>query len=265
MRFYLILVLLGCTNQLFGQELFVITDPASNVPANSVSVNLMNSLFDEGDAMNFHLMPEVTYGLTKSLMFRASSFISNRNSNLYLEGAGIMAKYRFLSNDEFNSHFRMALYGRASLNRADIHQEQIEIMGHNSGYELGLIATKLLHKLALSATMSYEKAEDNTSRYDFPYLFGNEATNYTISFGRLMHPKAYTNIRQTNVNFMLEFAGQSINSNGKSFLDVVPAIQFIIRSQARIDFAYRRELYSSMQRTAPNGFYLNFYFTFFNT
>jgi hypothetical protein len=39
---------------------------------------------------------------------------------------------------------------------------------------------------------------------------------------------------------MVEFVGQTINENGKSYLDVVPAIQFIINSQARVDLAYRQ-------------------------
>jgi hypothetical protein len=63
---------------------------------------------------------------------------------------------------------------------------------------------------------------------------------------------------------MVEFVGQTINENGKSFLDIVPAVQFIFNSQARIDVAYRQELVSSMLRTAPNGIYLNLYYTFFN-
>jgi hypothetical protein len=63
---------------------------------------------------------------------------------------------------------------------------------------------------------------------------------------------------------MVEFVGQMINENGKSFLDVVPAIQFIFNSQARLDLAYRKELMSSMVRSAPNGFYFNLYYTFFN-
>ena len=32
---------------LFSQELFVVTDPASNVPANSLAVNIMQSTFKE--------------------------------------------------------------------------------------------------------------------------------------------------------------------------------------------------------------------------
>jgi hypothetical protein len=37
---------------------------------------------------------------------------------------------------------------------------------------------------------------------------------------------------------MLEFVGQTINENGKSYLDVVPAIQLFFNSQARLDLAY---------------------------
>lgn len=79
-----------------------------------------------------------------------------------------------------------------------------------------------------------------------------------------MYPKKYTSFKQTNINFMLEFMGQTINENGHSSLDVVPAVQFIINSQARIDLAYRQELMSSMFRTAPNGVYLNLEYNFYN-
>jgi hypothetical protein len=105
---------------------------------------------------------------------------------------------------------------------------------------------------------------DNQPDYPFPSEFGDNATNYTLSFGKLMYPKVYTSYQQTSINLMVEFVGQTINTNGRSYLDVVPAVQFIINSQARIDVAYRRELISSMLRTAPNGIYLNLEYTFFN-
>jgi hypothetical protein len=250
----------------YGQELFVVTDPASNVPANSLAINIMQSAFKEKfeTGYNYHLMPEVTYGINKNLMVRGSAFISTRTNELYAEGGSVMAKYRFLSSDDLNSHFRMAAYGRYSFNRADIHQEQIEILGHNTGFETGIIATKLIHKLAISSSLSFEKALDNKPNYSFPNDFGNTATNYTLSFGKLMYPKKYTNFKQTNINLMVEFVGQTINENGKSYLDVVPAIQFIFNSQARLDLAYRQELVSSMLRSAPNGFYFNLYYTFFD-
>ena len=250
----------------FGQELFVITDPASNVPANSLAVNVMQSLFREKmeSGYNYHFMPEVTYGLNKNLMFRASAFISNRGDELVTEGGSFYAKYRFYSTDDLNSHFRMAAFGRYSFNNADIHQEQIEILGHNSGFETGIVATKLIKKVAISSTLSFEKAFDNTSKNPFPDAIGDNATNYTLSFGKLMYPKKYTNYKQTNINLMVEFVGQTINENGKSYLDVMPAVQFIFNSQARLDLAYRHELVSSMVRSAPNGFYFNLYYTFFD-
>ena len=79
-----------------------------------------------------------------------------------------------------------------------------------------------------------------------------------------MLPKIYTSYKQTNVNLMLEFLGQRLNENKKSYLDIAPSIQFIINSQARVDFGYRKQLYSTMERTAPNGMVLKFEYTFFN-
>lgn len=264
-RIFLILVAMYCQN-IEAQELFVVTDPASNVPANSLAVNVMQSLFKEEfqSGYNYHFMPEVTYGFNKDLMFRGSAFISNRSNQLVTEGASFMAKYRFYSTDDLNSHFRMAAYGRYSFNNADIHQEQIDILGHNTGFEAGIIATKLIKKVAISSSLSFEKALDNKPSYPFLDNLGDNATNYTLSFGKLMYPKTYTSFKQTNINLMVEFVGQTINENGKSYLDVVPAIQFIFNSQARVDFAYRHELMSSMVRSAPNGFYFNLYYTFFD-
>ncbi len=263
MKSYFTLLIILLTQNIWSQELFVVTDPASNIPTNVISVNLMNSIFVENTTgINYHLMPEISYGIDKNLMVRSSFFLSNRNNHLYLEGGNIMGKYRFLSIDDIHSHFRMAAYGKYSMNRADIHQEQIEIVGHNSGFETGLIATKLKNKLAISSSISFEYATDNKPNYIFPKTMGNNAINYTLSFGRLIYPKNYNNFKQTNINLMLEFVGQTINLNKKSYLDAVSAIQFIVSSQARFDLAYRKEISSSMLRSAPNGIYINLYYTF---
>ncbi|MEY3421534.1 MAG: hypothetical protein RIR48_1826, partial [Bacteroidota bacterium] len=66
MRIFLAFLLAFTINgQLTGQELFVVTDPASNVPTGALSVRLSNSLFKEvfEDGYNYHLMPELTYGI----------------------------------------------------------------------------------------------------------------------------------------------------------------------------------------------------------
>jgi hypothetical protein len=62
----------------------------------------------------------------------------------------------------------------------------------------------------------------------------------------------------------LEFIGQRLNDNQKSFLDIAPSVQFIFNSQARVDIGYRRQLYSTMERTAPNGMVLKFEYLLFN-
>jgi len=266
MKKFILIVTVFIFKQSACQELFLLTDPASNVPANSLAVNVLQSLFKKeiGPGYNYHIMPEVTYGVNKNLMVRGTAFLSNRNNQLLAEGGGFFAKYRFYSVDELNSHFRIAGFGRFSFNTSNIHQEQIEIMGHNTGFETGIVATKLIKKLAISSTVSYEKAYNNNPNFTLPNNFANNATNYTLSFGKLMYPKKYISLKQTNINLMMEFVGQTINENGKSYLDVIPVIQFIFNSQARLDLGYRRQLLSSMMRTASNGVYFNLYYTFFN-
>lgn len=249
-----------------AQELFVLTEPASNMPAKTLGIRTMHSFMQQtsGSGINYHLMPELMWGINKNWMVHLQGFFSNRNNTLITEGGSVYAKYRFLSIDEVHSHFRMAAYGRLSKNNADIHQEEIETMGHNSGYELGMIATQLLNKVAISGSLSYERAGDNKPDYKFPVTQSNSALNYTLSVGKLILPKEYKSYKQVNVNLMLELLGQRLNGNGKSYLDIAPAAQLIINSQARIDLAYRKQLYSNMQRTATDGFILKLEYTFFN-
>lgn len=249
-----------------AQELFVFTEPASNMPAKSIGIRDMNGfMFEKDGRLNYHNMPELMWGISRKWMVHVQGFFSNRQEGgIKTEGASFYAKYRFLSKDDIQSHFRMAAYGRYSMNNADIHQQEIETMGHNTGYELGLIGTQLLHKVAISSSLSYERALDNKPSYKFPETESNSAMNYTLSVGKLMLPKVYKNYNQTNMNLMLEVLGQRLNDSGKSYLDIAPSVQFIIKSQARIDFGYRRELYSTMKRTAPNGFVVKLEYTLFN-
>ena len=265
MKVYIALLLLFVTKS-NAQELFVVTDPASNVPAGSLGIRLGQSIFKKQmeSGYNYHMMPEATFGINKNVMVRTTLFVSNRYNQFDFEGGGLYAKYRFLSTDDVQSHFRMAVYGRYSFNNAEIHQEQLEIQGQNTGFETGLVATQLIKKVAISSSISFEKAFNNKPNHNFPDNLSDNAANYTLSIGKLMHPKKYTNFKQTNINAMVEFIGQTLNNNGRSFLDAVPSIQFIINSQARVDVAYRYELYNSMMRTAPNGFYLNVEYNFFN-
>ena len=265
MKYYATVFLLCISLTTSAQELFVMTEPASNVPAGSVGVRVGQSFlknqFESG--WMYNLSPEITWGINKNLMVRSSAFFSNENNELALNGGGVYAKYRFLSVDDMQSHFRMAAFGQYSYSNAAIYQEAIDLTAGNSGFEAGLVATQLIHKVAISSSLSFVRALNNND-YQFPEDLGNSAVNYTLSVGKLMHPKKYTSFKQTNINAMLEFVGQTITENGNSYLDIVPSIQFIINSQARVDLAYQKELYSSIYRTATDGVILKLEYTFFN-
>ncbi|RYE52938.1 MAG: hypothetical protein EOP48_15420, partial [Sphingobacteriales bacterium] len=174
------------------------------------------------------------------------------------------AKYRCFSKDALQKHFRMAAFARISRNTSDIHQEEINMNGHNSGFEAGVVATQLLRKVALSSSLSVLNASDNGKNNKFVYGSRNsKAVNYTFSVGKLMLPKEYRDYRQTNVNLMVELLSQVNTGSGKYYVDIAPTVQMIFNSQSRIDIGYRNELSSSMLRTAPNGFFIRLEYTLF--
>ena len=250
-----------------AQELFVYTEPASNMATKSIGLRLNNYLMGETNskATNYHLIPEVMVGVTKRIMIHGDVFLSNRNKNFSAEGGSIYVKNRFLSNDEVQKHFRMAAFARTSFNNSDIHQEELNIYGHNTGWEAGVVATQLLHKVALSSGVSFIKTMDNSNGNKFIYGDKNrKAINYTLSIGKLMLPKEYKDYKQTNLNLMLEFLNQFNLGSSKYYIDAAPAVQLIFNSRSRIDVAYRKQVSSNLLRTAPNGFFIRLEYNIFN-
>lgn len=266
MKYYLLgTILLFGTSKMQAQEFFLFSYPASNVPKNTLVVRGMNAVFkyNEGESYSYHLMPALEYGLSKNLMLVANTFINKANNKLSVAGGSIFGQYRFYKQDAAKKHFRMAVWSRIAINKGKIQQEEIELNRHNTGLRLGLTATQLLQKTALSSTISFQKALNNIGN-SFPKNYSTRSVDYTFSFGRLVFPKQYTNLQQTNVNLMIEFLGQSHLNSGNAFLDVAPAIQFIFKSKMRLDLYYRQQLYSAVYRTHPNGVILNFQYSIFN-
>lgn len=263
-KIWIIFLLVSVKTQ--AQELFVYTEPASNMPLGSLGIRMANMLMDEKSSSKYeyHLVPEVMWGVNKRLMLHADAFLSNADKNFAAEGGSFYAKYRFLSTDQVHNHFRMAAYGRYSFNNSEIHQQEIDLYGHNSGWQTGVVATQLLHKVALSGNFSYLHAMDNGNDNKFPGEQSNNAVNYSFSFGKLMLPKEYVDYDQTNLTLMVEVLGQTLTARGSSYLDIASSLQFIFKSQARVDIGYRRQLISSMYRTAPNGFLVRFEYLIFN-
>jgi len=250
-----------------AQELFVYTEPASNMATKSIGLRLNNYFMNErfSSKYNYHFVPEIMWGVSKRLMIHAEGFFSNRTNSLKAEGGGLYIKYRFYSQDEVHSHSRMAAYLRGAVNNSDIHQPAIDLNGQNSGYEAGLVATKLMNKLALSVNGSFVHAADNSSGNKFPYADKKrEAVAYAFSAGQLILPKEYKNYEQTNLNAMIEVLGQTNLNSGRSYIDLAPSVQFIFLSKMRLDIGYRFPVLNDLERTAPEGFLLRFEYNFFN-
>ncbi|MEP7165756.1 MAG: hypothetical protein ABI741_13735 [Ferruginibacter sp.] len=266
MRIFFALFFLFSFQQLKAQELFVYTEPASNMAAKSIGVRIANSLMHESTGKySYHLLPEIMLGLSKKIMIHAEGFFSNRDQKFNTEGASLYLKYRFYSMDAVHSHFRVAAFAKAAYNNSHIHQAAIDLAGYNSGYEGGIIATKLINKLALSLSSSFLHATNNGDGNKFQY--GNkskDAVSYTVSAGKLLLPKTYTDYDQTNVNVMVELLGQVNLNSGKSYLDIAPSLQFIFLSKMRLDMGYRFALVKDLSRMADYGFLLRLEYNFFN-
>lgn len=267
MKARLLIAMLLASLTAMAQELFVFTEPASNMASKSVGLRLNNYMMPGASTakINYQLVPEIMVGVSKKIMIHGDVFLSNRTSALLAEGGSIYAKYRFFSNDDVQKHFRMAAFGRYSFNNSVIGQEEIDLYGRNSGFETGVVATQLLHKVALSSGISFVKALDNGNGNKYPY--GNsdrKAVNYTLSVGKLILPKEYKDYDQTNVNLMLEFLNQYNVGSKKYYMDIAPSVQLIFNSVARIDVGYRQQLSSTLYRSAANTLFVRLEYNFFN-
>lgn len=179
---------------------------------------------------------------------------SSQRHNYLFESVNLGFRYRFLNLDGDHKHFRMALYGNGVYSSRPHDEAEVTLMGDNKGVGGGIISTLLIKKLAISFTggmirpFSYKESSGLALHY-------HDAFNYSLSFGYLLFPFKYKNFKQTNVNLYAEFLGKSyealsITENGKSvphhnsegfgrgnYIECRPAIQFIIRSNLRIDLA----------------------------
>ncbi|MCX2452913.1 hypothetical protein OQX61_16675 [Pedobacter sp. PLR] len=255
-----IAVAVGTTAQ--AQELYVFSEPASNMPAKSVGFRLTNEGRVNPD-FTIRTTPELMFGFNKNLMVHAQGFLSNMDGSYKAEGASLYAKYRFLSIDDMKRHFRAAAFGRISTSNRHGHSEDINLEGDNSGIQGGLIFTQLLHKLALSATLSYSKAFDNHNEQMMNKP--DQMLGYSLSSGYLVLPFVYKNYNQPNFNLYFEVLGKTNPENGRSYVDLAPAVQMIINSRTRIDLGYRFQAAGNMaNRYNKNMYMVRAEFNFYN-
>jgi hypothetical protein len=238
------------------------------MPAHSLSIKqtakaLRNQYFSNGESRH---TTEFMLGVNKNLMLHAANTFSNMYSpaRLRWESVRVYGKYRFLSNDGMFSHFRMAAFIEGSFSRNKEMYDELSLEGDQSGIQAGLIATQLLHKLAISATVSGTQILQR-GRWDKNYAFAivpYEAFNYSLSVGRLVLPKKYTSYNQTNLNIYAELIGQRTTDLKRYFVDLAPGAQLIFNSTAKLNLGYRFQLGSDMQRMSTKSWLVSFEWLF---
>lgn len=274
MKLFFFLLSFFIVYTLRGQELYAFTDPASNIPAHSVSVKVSGVFMG---AQTWHdrpmqrYIPEVMIGLSKKWMLRGGlTFGDMHTSNFRWESIYLYTKFRFLSKDGLHRHFRMAAFVDGSYTRSPFHNDEISLTGDKGGIQFGDIATQLWNKLAVSGTVSHTQVLDESRRSkNIIYVPARayQSVNYSLSAGYLLLPREYTDYRQTNVNIYAELLGQQTLDAGRkvSFVDLAPALQLIFNSNTKLNVGYRFQLGGNMQRMAEASWLVSIERTFLNT
>lgn len=254
----------------FSQELYVFTEPASNMPANSVSAKIGGMFGNDNHSTRTlqRYTPEVMLGISKKWMIHGSVTISNMHQDKFIfESSKLYAKWRFLSHDDVHKHFRMAAFGAVSYSRNQLNFNEINLSGDQSGAQIGLIVTQLWNKLAVSGSASLNeilhKYRWDDSHHD-QHAF--EAFNYSLSAGYLLFPLEYKDYRQTNLNLYLELlSGRNLDwPQERYYFDLAPAIQLIFNSTDKLNVGYRYQIAGDVSRMSNKSFMISYEHVFLN-
>ena len=253
-----------------AQELYVFTEPASNMPAHSISLKLTDHFVSTDNIykrFSHRLMPQVMFGFHKNLMVHVGATLGNMHTNDFrYESFNLYAKYRFLSHDDIHKHFRMAVFAEASSTNAPFHYDEISLMGDKSGLGVGLIATQLWNKLAVSGTIGHIQVVDPSRTSDVIFVpeRSYQSMNYDLSVGYLLIPREYTDYKQLNINLYTELLAEQALDIKKYCIDLAPAVQFIFNSNFKVNIGYRFQLSGTMSRMSDKSWQVSIERTFLN-
>lgn len=276
-----------------AQELYVSTEPASNMATGSIGFRLNTKLFKmehHGKPNSYRIEPEIMFGINKNLMMHVTGYGSDMfQENFRMEGASLYGKYRFFSRDDIHEHFRLATFAKISIiknpqyltttqkhlvpdgnggyveheQQVHMHSNDIDLDGNNSGMAAGIVATQLKNKLAVSASLGYAYRMNNID-HKTEVFQPLHAVTYSASAGLLLFPKEYTSYKQTNMNLYLELLGQSYPGRKQYYVDVAPAVQFIFNSIARVDLSYRTKLSGNVDQLGKSSIMLRLEYNLLN-
>jgi len=213
-----------------AQELYVQGEAASNGPRGVWRLRASASFAGEDAASSLKLY----YSATQDWQFSFAAHADTAGDPAF-RGGGFAAKYRFLSRDSHQNHFRAAVFAQADAATGDTGADDF-LMGVRRGGGAGLIGTWLSGRTAVSGTAGYYRAVRRDGREG---LEGN-VLPFSVSVGRLLLPREYRSYDQTNLNLYFELVG--VHADGSTRLDLAPALQFIVRSRSKIDLSVRAPL-----------------------
>jgi hypothetical protein len=287
-------LLLAAVNS-FGQELFILNEPASSVPKNVFGVRAFTQNYKEYKTNRSLNVLRFMYGVTPKLSLMVDGSMSNHHDRklpkdlmnhshvgnqttyytqpikrgvkypMLFNGLHLFAKYRFLSYDAEDKHFRMAAYGEWSNVRTAHDEAEPNLMDDTGGYGAGLISTWLKDRFAISLTTGFinptmtwsEMQRDETGGPDLltTISYGNAVT-YNFSLGYRLYPRQYDgSYEQVNWNVYVEFMGKTYQAaevvqggvkvgaktialTSGSYIEINPGIQRIVNSNTRIELSY---------------------------
>jgi len=269
-KIFIVIILLSC-RYARGQELYVYTEPASNMPAHSISARLTGNFIGKNQGVTNRFMqrytPELMLGLNRKWMLHVGgTFADMHTGNIRWESVYTYIKYRFLSVDDVHKHFRMAAFADAAYSRSPFEFDEISLQGDKSGIGFGLVATQLVNRLAISTTVSHTQLLD-ASRNDkifYTPARNYQAMNYALSAGYLLIPRNYTDYKQTNINLYVELLAQQTLDRKTHYVDAAPAIQFIFNSNSKLNIGYRFQIQGTMDRMTRQSMLVSFERTFLN-
>tara|TARA_Y100000814_G_scaffold205592_1_gene151825 strand:+ start:242 stop:1090 length:849 start_codon:yes stop_codon:yes gene_type:complete len=263
MRIFFILFLLIHTYILSAQELYINSEPASLIPKGTKVVRLTNSniFLDGSNIMGsignaFIVTPSLSYGISKKIMVSGSIQFANKpyeqdmTPNFGLNGFKIYSKQRILSTDKQKYHTRLSSFIKYSYHEDKFMKDNIDIDLQDTGFELGLIGTQLINKLAISITTAITRISNIDEKLTQGSTVKWQTTNLntfknSISAGYLLFPRKYNSYKQTNFNLYVEYLTNTILNEDfpvrydKFRSTFAPGIQFIIMSRSRLDFSYK--------------------------
>jgi hypothetical protein len=240
-----------------AQELFINTEPASNMPTHSYGFTIGSESFGKSGSIYTRNDLEFMYEETSLLMTHVMIHASNYYGSYGYNNFGMYAKYRIYTDDGFKEHFRIALYALGAIGVQRNTFADVMLDGGNRGLETGAIFTLLQNRFALSSTLGAITFVPDVSAAPGITFQNVRNYDYSLSAGYLIYPDHYESYKDLNVNLYAELLGKYITYNKAeagnitaehgTVLDLAIGPQLIINSIWRIDLAVRARLISGVE------------------